>query len=98
MAESKTKTPFEQVTGAKTPVSPTKKPVESKRDRFRRLAPKRVTQAIKKIGYIRNLSTRASYEYTADEAAKIVHALKTSVALVEQAFAGREEQSTGFSL
>jgi hypothetical protein len=73
-------------------------PNETKQQRFVRLANHRVTRALKLMGHIRNLSTRGSYEYTPDQAAKIVHALKTSVAIVEEAFAGRAEQAQGFSV
>ena len=48
---------------------------ESKHDKFKRLANQRVTNAIKKIELIGNLSS-SGYEYTAEEIEKIFSALQ----------------------
>lgn len=61
---------------------------ESKADKFRRLAKKRVPTALAKIRLIGNLGG-AGYEYTADQVAKIETALSESVAsVVEKLQAG----------
>ena len=48
--------------------------VESKSDKFKRLASKRVTNAIQKVELIGNLAG-SSYECTAEEAQKLITAL-----------------------
>lgn len=61
---------------------------ESKADKFRRLAKKRVPTALAKIRLIGNLGG-SGYEYTADQVAKIETALSESVAsVVEKLHAG----------
>ncbi|MDD3480896.1 MAG: hypothetical protein PHW75_01565 [Patescibacteria group bacterium] len=45
--------------------------MESRREKFRRLANIRVNNALKQIGLIGNLSNKSSYEYTDDDIRKI---------------------------
>ena len=56
---------------------------ESKADKFRRLAKKRVPKAIKALSSIENL---ANYEYTNDQAAKVLEALGGALNRVSIAF------------
>src|SRR5437764_764708 len=74
MSESKTAT--KAVQNSPPPPAPAQAkpsgPIESKSSRFRRLAVKRTARALKTIGYVANLSSTASYEYTPEQAAKIV--------------------------
>ena len=70
---------------------------ESKSDRFRRLASKRVVNAISKIELIANLAA-PSYEYTPEEVNKILTALQGSVDKVKAAFSKQKIEKTVFSL
>lgn len=71
--------------------------VESKSDKFKRLATKRVKNAISKIEIITNLSA-SSYEYTAEEVDKIIAALQGSVNKVKAAFSKQKIEKTEFHL
>jgi len=70
---------------------------ESKSDKFKRLASKRVTSAISKIDLIGKLSTSA-YESTPEEAEKIISALQASVDKIKAAFAKQKTPKTSFEL
>ena len=70
---------------------------ESKSDRFKRLASKRVVNAISKIELIANLAA-PSYEYTPEEVAKILAALQGSVDKVKAAFSKQKIEKTVFKL
>lgn len=43
------------------------KPTETKGERFRRLAPKRLNNVLKSLKILGNLSSRGNYEYTNEE-------------------------------
>lgn len=70
---------------------------ESKSDKFKRLASKRVVNAIQKIELITNLAA-PSYEYTPEEVTKIVTALQGSVDKVKAAFSKQKIEKTAFKL
>lgn len=53
--------------------------MESKRDKFKRLANARVNNAIKQLDLIGNLSNASSYDYNNDEVRKIMSALNQKV-------------------
>ncbi len=61
---------------------------KEKRDRFVRLAVKRVNRAIKDIRLVGNLSNRAAYAYSDDDARKIAKALQKEVDSVKARFSG----------
>src|SRR5437879_4921270 len=61
-------------------------PAETKAEKFRRLANRRVAAAIKHIRYCRNLSAKGSYEYTPAQAADVVAYLRREVDALEQDF------------
>lgn len=61
---------------------------KEKRDRFVRLAVKRMNRAIKDIRLVGNLSNRAAYAYTDEETKKIVKALQKEVDSVKARFSG----------
>ena len=72
---------------------------ESKRDKFVRLAGKRVPVAIKAIQLIGNLSSRNTYEFTDKDIAKIKDALQEAVNEAIAAFHPQAKpQKKGFSL
>jgi len=69
-------------------------PDESKADKFIRLAKARMTKALKAIAQLENLGG-SNYEYTHDQANKIVNSLERAVAAVEAkltATAGKKEE------
>ena len=70
---------------------------ESNSDKFKRLASKRVVNAISKIELITNLAA-PSYEYTPEEVAKILTALQGSVDKVKAAFSKQRIEKTVFKL
>jgi len=70
---------------------------ESKSDKFKRLASKRVVSAISKIDLIANLAA-PSYEYTPEEITKILTALQSSVSRVKEAFFKQKIDKTVFKL
>jgi hypothetical protein len=70
---------------------------ESKSDKFKRLASKRVVNAISKIELIVNLAA-PSYEYTPEEVTKILTALQGSVDKVKAAFSRQKVEKTVFKL
>ena len=70
---------------------------ESKSDKFKRLATKRVKNAISKVELITNLAG-SSYEYTPEEVEKILNALQGSVDKVKVAFSKQKITKTGFEL
>jgi len=70
---------------------------ESKSDKFKRLASKRVVNAIQKIELITNLAA-SSYESTPEEVTKILSALQGSVDKVKAAFSKQKIDKTVFKL
>ncbi len=70
---------------------------ESKSDKFKRLASKRVVNAIQKIELITNLAA-SSYESTPEEVTKILAALQCSVDKVKAAFSSQKVEKTVFKL
>jgi len=57
-----------------------------KRAKFIELANKRVTRALREIRLVGNLSNRSSYEYTDEDAKKIVRALKREIETLQTRF------------
>lgn len=67
---------------------------KDKKEVFIKLAETRTNKALTQIKNIGNLSNKNNYQYTEDQAKKIVHALKNAVNEVENKFkqkAGNEE-------
>ena len=61
--------------------------------KFVELANKRVNRAIKDIKLVANLANKQNYEYSEDQARKIVKALQHEVDLVKQSFMTGDEDS-----
>jgi methyl-accepting chemotaxis protein len=55
-------------------------------EKFKKLANKRVNNALKSIGLIGNLSNRSNYDYTDQEVGKIFKALEEEVQNCRQRF------------
>lgn len=58
----------------------------NKAEKFVELATKRVNKALKDMQLISNLANRQNYEFTEDQAKKIVKALQQEVDIVKQNF------------
>ncbi len=71
--------------------------VESKQDKFKRLASKRVTNAIQKIELIGNLSG-SSYDCTPEDAEKILNALQQALDGVKGKFSKKAPAKQNFEL
>ena len=72
---------------------------ETRRDRFVRLANKRVNAAIKAIRLVGNLSNRGNYEYTNEDAAAIARALEKELKQLRHRFGSANGSNGGdFSL
>ena len=67
---------------------------ESKHDKFKRLASQRVTNAIKKIELIGNL-TSPGYEYTPEEVEKIFTSLQQVLDSTKSKFSKAKKEETG---
>lgn len=65
---------------------------ESKPDRFRRIAERRVTEALRVFRLIGNLSNRNNYEYTDAEVRQILDALEGEMRRLKQRF---QQEETG---
>ncbi|MFH1459568.1 MAG: hypothetical protein ABIG64_04255 [Candidatus Omnitrophota bacterium] len=70
---------------------------ESKHDRFKRLASKRVQNAIKKIEIIGNLAS-PGYEYSEEDVEKITSSLQATLDQVKNAFSKRKPKVQNFTL
>lgn len=69
-----------------------------KANRFERLAERRVSEVVKKLRLVANLSNRRNYTYTEEHVKQIIDALEAEMRLVKAKF--RQEtaaQSQGFS-
>lgn len=71
---------------------------EERRDRFIRLAPKRVQNVLDSLRRLSACGQRNSYQYTADEAAKIGVAVMAAVDEVRKSFEERKNEMAKFSL
>ena len=67
---------------------------ESKHDKFKRLASQRVTNAIKKIELIGNLSS-SGYEYAAEEIEKIFTSLQQTLDSTKSRFSKAKKEEAG---
>lgn len=70
------------------------------REKFKRLAGRRVSGALKAVQLIGNLSNRSNYDYTDEDVAKIFKALQEEIAACKKRFelAGKKRNTTRFSL
>lgn len=71
---------------------------ETKRDRFVRLAEKRVPRALADIRIIRNLANTANYEFSSEDVDAIVASLQKAVDDLAAEFASKTRRPEAFSL
>ena len=67
---------------------------KDKSEKFRTLAEKRVTSALKQMKLIGNLSSRSNYSYTEEQVEMILKALKQGVKDVERRFSEAQAHDT----
>lgn len=72
--------------------------MENKRDKFKRVAEKRVINALKSISLIGNLSNRRMYEYSPEDVTKIFKALKKEIKIAEESFEKATKTKKTFKL
>ncbi len=70
-------------------------PLRNKGAKFIELANKRVNKAIKDIQLIGNLANRQNYEFTDDQAKKIIRALQLEIDQVKQSFQSTDDTGRG---
>ena len=63
----------------------------TKRENFERLAEKRMTEAIKKIRLVANLSNKNNYDYTDSHVKEIVSTLENEILVLKKKFASENE-------
>ncbi len=64
--------------------------MESKNDKFKRLANKRVPAALEKLELIKNLSNTNNYEYSKEEVDTIIKALTGSINEIKKSFNNKD--------
>lgn len=70
---------------------------ENKQEKFERLAEKRMTEAIKKIRLIGNLSNKNNYEYTNEHIKEMISTLENEIQILKNKFKQEEmEQEVSF--
>lgn len=60
--------------------------MNEKRDKFERLAEKRMTEAIKKVRLVGNLSNKNNYDYTEEHVKQIIEVLENEMRLLKSRF------------
>ena len=70
----------------------------NKSEKFKRLAESRVNRAINMIRLIANLGNKAHYDYTSEQARKIVNALQSEVSNVKIKFNSKKRGTEEFTL
>jgi len=69
-----------------------------KHAKFRQLAEKRVTNALKALQLVGNLSNRNNYSYEPEEVSKIISALESELKAVKSKFQNSKFQKRNFKL
>ena len=72
--------------------------MSKKSDKFKELARSRVNRAINMIRLIANLGNKAHYDYTSDQARKIVSALQAEVNNVKTKFNSKKRGTEEFTI
>lgn len=77
--------------------TPQKKLTDTKKDRFKRLAEPRVTNVLKTLRILGNLSNTSNYQYSNEEVVKIFKVIREQLDLVEKKFdAGAQKEKKEF--
>src|SRR6516225_10453332 len=70
-------------------------PDETKAQRFKRVGNRRLTNALRTISHVARLGNTLNYEYTPDQANKVLITLQEAVNRVKYAFSGQVAQTNG---
>ena len=71
---------------------------ETPRDRFVRLAERRVTKALKSIQLVGNLSNRTNYEYSDEDVKRMFDALSAELRRARACYKDAQEEGNQFRL
>lgn len=82
---------------ADTPTT-TPAPVVSKADKFKVLVEPRTSKAMNGIATLRGLANKNNYDYTPEQVAKVLAALRGEIDVLEKAFSGGKVDAGGFKL
>ncbi len=66
--------------------------VETSRQKFERIAPRRVERLLREIRLIENLANRNHYEYTEEEVVKIFNSIESEVKTAKGKFSFRRTE------
>ena len=72
--------------------------METKSERFKRLAEKRTRKVLNEIRVLSNLSNKGLYECTPEQLRKIFTTLRDSITKAEARFKGEQNRGTEFKL
>ncbi len=67
--------------------------IETRSDRFKRLAIQRTNAVLDKLRLLGNLSNKSNYEYTEEDLRKIFSAVETQIRLVKSRFSGTKKNT-----
>jgi hypothetical protein len=70
-----------------------KKPMESKRDRFLRIAKKRTQNVLKSLDLLGNCGNRNNYEYNDDDVSKMLSAIHNAFEVLKSKYADSKKES-----
>jgi len=73
-------------------------PKESREDKFKRIASRRVDDLLNKIRLLKNCSNKSSYAYTEEQISKIFRTINSEVNSAKEAFSRNKQKKKGFSL
>ena len=68
----------------------------TKRERFQKIAPKRVQSTLKAIRLLKNVSNTSNYDYTENEANQIIRAVRDELRIMQDAFKAGGEKDKEF--
>ncbi len=71
---------------------------ESREERFKRIAERRVKDLLDKIRLLKNCSDRSSYAYTDEQISKIFRTINSELKSTKEAFSRNKQKKRGFSL
>ena len=72
--------------------------METKNERFKRLAEKRTRKVLNEIRVLSNLSNKGLYEYAPEQLRKIFGTIRDSLTKAEGRFKGEQKRGTEFNL
>ena len=71
---------------------------ESRKEKFKRIASRRVQELLDKIRLLKNCSSRSSYAYTDEQVSKVFATINSELKSAREAFNRNKRKKKGFSL